>query len=69
MRTGQKEQAIKTLRLRRSVDKHIASMLNKKYTLEETLIGVQSAQQNAVVFDALKIAQKAGEEAAKRLSL
>ena len=45
---------------RKAVEKYITDMTNKKFNLENILMGIEQGQHNQIMFESLKIASEAG---------
>ena len=61
MKSNEKQRASKMLSQRKAVEKYIADMTNKKFNLENILMGIEQGQQNQIMFESLKIASEAGK--------
>ena len=61
MKVNDKNSATKLLRQRKSFEKYIISLQNRKFHLDQVLLTIESGENTRLVFDSLQVATKASK--------
>ena len=59
MKVNDRNSATKLLRQRKSLEKYIINLQNRKFHLDQVLLTIESGENNRLVFDSLQVASKA----------
>lgn len=67
MKVNDKNSATKLLRQRKSLEKYIISLHNRKFHLDQVLLTIESGENTRLVFDSLKVGTKASKALSEQI--